>query len=107
MAEPTDTYIDKIAFAVAAKCGMSMFNPGDRRLLRIYAVLVLVSGTETTKRDVHDAWAAWAVDEHIQHKSLKQFHELKPEVQDLDEPYRQAIVEVAREMSDRAAKALA
>lgn len=106
MAEPTDTYIDKIAFAVAAKCGMSMFNPGDRRLLRIYAVLVLAKGTATTKRDVHDAWAAWAVDEHIVHKSLKQFDELKPETQDLDEPYRQAIVEVARDLSDRAMRVL-
>jgi hypothetical protein len=106
MAEPTDTYIDKIAFAIASRCGMSMFHDTDRRLLRIYALLVLVRGTETTIRDVHDAWSTWKLDYTKEHKSLKSFDELTPEVQQLDQPYCDAIRLVAQELSDRAARAL-
>ena len=106
MAEPTDTYIDKIAFSIAAKCGMSMFDPFHRHLLRFYAVLALVKGTETTLRDVHDAWSAWKLCYDSGHKSLMEFGKLNEEVQLLDQPYRDAIVAVAQELSDRAARVL-
>lgn len=94
------SYIDKIAFAIAAKCGMSMFQPNDCRLLRIYAVLALAKGVDVTKEDVHDAWCAWVLDYKPQHKSLKRYGELTKDIQDLDEPYRQAIEEVAQNMEE-------
>lgn len=106
MAEVTDTYLDKVAFAIAAKCGMSMYDESPRRLLRIYAVLALAKGTETTLRDVHDAWSAWKLEYATEHKSLKPFDELSVGVQELDEPYRAAIVEVAQDLSDKAVRYL-
>lgn len=61
-----------------------------------YAVLCLVKGIETTSRDVHEAWAAWAVMAHNdRHKSLVPFDKLTPEIQAYDDLYRDAIHTVA------------
>lgn len=68
----------------------------DRELLRLYALLVLVWGEDTTLADVHDAWAVWRTDTRPDHPSLVPFDELAPEVQELDRPYMDAIHRVAR-----------
>ena len=70
-------------------------TPEDARLYRIYAVLALAKGRETTSRDVHDAWSAWRADTMPEHRSLIPFEDLAPNVQDYDDAYRDAIHAVA------------
>lgn len=64
-------------------------------LLGVYALLVLTRGTDTTLEDVHDAWAVWRNVTRPGHRSLIPFAELTDEVQAMDAPYRDAIVQVA------------
>jgi hypothetical protein len=85
-------YIERIGYAIGE------LVPGCRPdLLRFYALLVLTRGTETTGKDVHDAWAAWMSLpwNHPNHRSLVPYDNLEPDVQALDEPYVEAIREVA------------
>lgn len=91
------TYIDKIAERIAAKASPDCV-PDDMLLYRIYALLALTRGTAVTKRDVHDAWCVWKLQHVKEHKSLKPYAKLTQEVQDMDEPYRKAIEDVAREI---------
>ena len=72
---------------------------GDIPLYRIYAVLALAKGKATTARDVHDAWSAWIANIYPDHRSLKPFDELTPEVQHADDLYVDAIHAVAEEAS--------
>lgn len=65
-------------------------------LLEVYALLVLVVGEDCTNKHVHDAWAVWSNILDSKHRSLIPFEQLTKEVQDLDEPYRQAIIKVAK-----------
>ena len=64
-------------------------------LLRLYALLVLVKGVDTSNEDVHDAWSVWCDLDTPGHRSLIPFDDLTPEVQALDTKYRDAIREVA------------
>lgn len=64
---------------------------GDIALYRMYAVLSFAKGTETTPRDVHDAWTAWIVDAYPEHRSAKPFDELSEDVQRMDALYVSAI----------------
>jgi hypothetical protein len=93
-------YIDDIADRIGARCEMP-FSPDYRssnRLLRTYAVLCLVKGGDTTSRDVHDAWSAWRSETEPDHRSLVPFEQLAPDVQALDDKYRDAILAVADEL---------
>ena len=65
-------------------------------LLDLYATLVLVTGEKTTLENVHDAWSAWQNKTEPNHRSLKPFSELTKEVQELDRPYTEAIIKVAK-----------
>lgn len=67
-------------------------------LIRLYALLALTTGVNTTWQDVHDAWAVWRDWDQPNHRSIVPFGELEYEVQELDLPYQQAIVKVAREL---------
>lgn len=68
-------------------------------LLDLYVLLVLTSGIDTELIDVHDAWAVWKNKTNQSHKSLIPFSELTPEVQALDEEYRDAIAATAAELA--------
>lgn len=68
-------------------------------LLETYGLLVLVVGEDCTNKDIHDAWSIWQNKTQPEHRSLKPFEELTKEVQDLDEPYRQAVIKVALNFS--------
>jgi hypothetical protein len=63
----------------------------DPDLLRLYTLLLLVTGHNTTREDVHNAWAAWRAMTRPDHPALIPFAELSPEVAALDEPYARAI----------------
>ena len=67
-------------------------------LLETYGLLVLTVGTECTQKHIHDAWSIWQNITQPDHRSLIPFEELTKEVQELDEPYRLAVVEVAEEL---------
>lgn len=71
----------------------------NKMLLNMYAVLVLTKGEDTTDEDVHDAWSASEnTFGNINHRSIIPFDELTKEVQKLDEPYTEAIRQVARQI---------
>lgn len=96
------SYIDRIAQNIFAKAhggGVPSEGPtGDAPLYRMFAVLALSRGTDTTLVDVHNAWAAWMAGIHPDHRSLIPFYELEPKVRELDIPYRDAIHAVALEL---------
>lgn len=66
-------------------------------LLRLYALLALVTGADVTLEDVHDAWAAYTAATKPGHPALVPFDQLTPATQELDRPYRDAIRQVAWE----------
>lgn len=93
-------YIEKLARSIHREVhGDRPLEPDEDVLYLIYAVLALSLGTRVTKRDVHDAWAAWMSSRDGTHKSLKPFEELEPAVQAEDEPYVQAIKRIARQLN--------
>ena len=68
-------------------------------LLETYGLLVLTVGEDCTNEHIHDAWSIWQNKTQPEHRSLKWFNELTKEVQDLDEPYRQAVIKVAKTLT--------
>lgn len=68
-----------------------MPSPLPDDLLRLYTLLALVKGSDTTREDVQDAWAVWRQITNPAHSSLVPFDQLAPEVQELDRPYMDAI----------------
>ena len=70
----------------------------DPELAKLYALLVLTSGTTTTPQDVHDAWSLWRNDTKPDHHSLIPYGQLTDEVQDYDLPYMKGIHRVARKI---------
>ncbi len=92
------TYIDRLARRVYRAAGDGGHpSEAEMPLYRMYAVLVLAKGEETTRRDVHDAWAAWQAGIDPSHRSLVPFEGLLPRVQALDQPFVEAIHVVARQ----------
>lgn len=88
-------YIDDIARLIATEAA-DQFSGEARTLYRIYAVLCLAKGADTTAEDVHDAWSAWMAGLTPDHRSLIPFSDLTAIVAELDELYRDAIHAVAR-----------
>lgn len=86
----TSNYVDPIVTDLAA-----LLPDCDIDLLRLYALLVLVKGADTTLKDVHDAWSVGRAATHPDHRSIVPFEDLTPEVQALDGRYAQAIRRVA------------
>lgn len=64
--------------------------PVAAALFRIYALLGRAKGEQVTARDVHDAWAAWALQAKPDHPAIVPFEKLSPETQAKDEPYAAA-----------------
>lgn len=70
--------------------------PGnDPWLVRLYVLLALTRGGETSLEDVHEAWAMWRTITRPEHPDLVPFEELTPETQEWDRPYMDAIHAVA------------
>lgn len=95
----TGSYLDQIAQRIGNNCGMSLAIKDDATLLRIYAVLCLATGEETTCEDVHNAWVA--AKGASPHRSAVPFFDLDYSTQKLDEPFRLAIIDVARELASK------
>ena len=76
-------------------------------LQNVYALLVLVKGTDTTLKDVHDAWAVnmnltWDREQYGEHYSMIPFDELKPETAAKDQKFVDAIHAASQAMKERA-----
>lgn len=102
MAEPSATYLDRIAEAVYDELHDGQPLPdGQRGLYLGYAVLVLVAGDAVELEDVHNVWAAWAARHEPGSPALRPFAELPAEVQARDAPFRDAIRRVAAARAGR------
>ncbi len=88
--KPADTYISRVTDQLAAA-----LPDCDADLIRLYALLALTTGEATTLEHVHDAWGLWRATTRPDHPSIVPFDELKPEVQELDRAYTEAIRQVA------------
>jgi hypothetical protein len=86
-------YVDKIVVELGKK-----LTDCPVELLRLYALMVLMWGEAVIRRDVHDAWSVWCTGINPNHKSLIPYDELSAEVRALDEPYAEAIRQVAKDM---------
>ncbi len=87
-------YIEKIKNLLEKE--LKMKGTPYEGLLDYYGVLALVVGKNCTNEHIHDAWSFWQSKTQPNHRSLKPFNELTKEVQDLDEPYRQAVIKVSK-----------
>ena len=94
------TYIDSIVDKVREATHIK-----DNGLVQAYALLVLIKGTDITRRDVHDAWAmnmnfkprtdkCFGYD----HKSIVPFSYLAVDVQEKDDKYVEALKKVAKKL---------
>lgn len=85
-------YIDALAHRIYDQ-GKPTNPPdeSDMRLYRIYAVLALAKGTDTTLEDVHDAWSAWQAGIFPDHWSLVPFEKLPFHIRAYDQEYCDAI----------------
>lgn len=63
----------------------------EDRLLDLYTLLVLTTGEDTTLENVHDAWSLWKREIRPDHRSMIPFEGLKPEIQEMDRKYAEAI----------------
>lgn len=94
------TYVEDLAAAIREELA-----PDDRpssrgdELFRLYALLALVSGADTTLEDVHNAWSVWMSESDPDHPSLVPFNSLTPAMQAQDRPFQEAIVRVAEGLS--------
>lgn len=89
------SYLEEIAREIGAELGETDPVNDRDRLFLLYALLVLVKGSQATRRDVHDAWTTWQVMRGQAHEALVPFDALDAATQAEDEPYRQAIHRVA------------
>ena len=90
------SYLDELAEAIRAEVDPSLVPRGDTtRLFRMYALLVRAKGTSVSGSDVHDAWAAWALDAKPDHAAIRPFEDLDGTTRAKDEPYVQALRRVA------------
>jgi hypothetical protein len=87
----TANYVEEIAVTLSGLLGGC--PPG---LLRMYALLVLVTGEDTSREHVHAAWAAWRTATRPDHPSLIPFDDLTPERRALYGKHAEAIREAAR-----------
>ncbi len=89
-------YLDIIAAEIQRAADPDARPPDeDLPLYRLYAVLLLAKGKDVTPEDVHNAWAAWASDHEPESRDLLPFKELSLRDQRRDQPYVDAIRQVA------------
>lgn len=90
------SYLDDIAAEIRGRLPKGVNPPEDSEgLFVLYALLVRIRGGQTTRKDVHDAWSAWMGAKDPSHESLVPFEQLAPDVKAEDDPYVEAIHEVA------------
>lgn len=101
-----DTCPAMLNYVDAAYDELSKHIRVGKGLMRVYTLLVLIKGEETTLQDVHDAWSVninetWDRAANGQHWSLIPFDQLKKETQDKDQNYVDGIRLTARILRER------
>jgi len=90
------TYLDELAAEIEQQLPSDLLPDENPKLLyRLYALLALIKGTGVTDVDVHNAWATWMAERDPDHRFIRPFVELEPEVRATDEPFAEAIRVVA------------
>lgn len=90
-------YIDVIAKSIEYALPIGSRPESDAQTLyRLYALLALTRGLQTTLEDVHNAWSVWMAERGEQHESLVPFSALSQNVQLEDRTYMEAIHSVVR-----------
>lgn len=98
-------YIDDLADAIRAQVPSDdLPHENTRVLFRLYAVLALAKGMDTTAMDVHNAWVAWMLSSDAHHDALVPYEELDAQVAKQDEPFVRAVHVVSQVLADRAAQ---
>jgi hypothetical protein len=88
-------YIQQLASKIKSELAAEQIPENSEQLFNMYAVLALVKGSEVTNKDVHNAWCAWISSVNPSHESAIPFEHLSKSVQDMDEPYTEAIRKAA------------
>jgi hypothetical protein len=90
------TYLDDLGAEIKRQVPPGLLPAEDTEsLFRLYALLLLVKGSEVTARDVHNAWASWMQGRDPGHRSIRPFGELDAQTKASDEPFAEAIRSVA------------
>ena len=89
-------YIEKIKVLLGKE--LKIENPIYGGLLDKFVLLVLTVGVKCTNEDVHNARSAWLCKTQSQYRLLVPFDKLTKEVQNFNEPYRQAVQAVAKKL---------
>jgi hypothetical protein len=90
------TYIEEIASAIHNHVHPEhLLSEEERGLYLNYAMLALTVGERVTRQNVHDAWSAWKALSDPGHESIQPFDQLDRDVRREDEPFVNAIREVA------------
>ena len=94
-------YIDRDAKEIRSELPEGSDLPsGDLdALFRLYALLLLVKGSDVSAQDVHNAWAVWMSSTDPAHESIKPFNELDRGTRREDDVYVSAIKKVASKRS--------
>jgi hypothetical protein len=95
-------YLDAVATQIEAELHPSL-RPDEQatELYRLYALLALTRGNETSLQNVHDAWSVWMASRQPDHAALVPFSELRVDQQEQDRPYADAILRVVRSAFSR------
>ena len=90
------SYVTDVARAIRDALPPDATPDGDTALLFVfYALLCLTKGEQVTREDVHDAWSAWKTAIGEDHESLVPYDELTADIRREDEPFVEAIRQVA------------
>jgi len=90
------SYISDVADEIRSEVPADLLPAENVDLLFLtYAVLLLAKGTDVSREDVHNAWAAWMTFKGEDHESLVPFRELSSDTRAEDDPFVQAIRRVA------------
>lgn len=97
--EDLGTYVEQMRDRLGAELGndeIAGWGENTELLLDLYTLLALTRGDDVTSQDVHDAWSVAIQRSDPEHRSLVPFDELAPDVQAMDDRYRDAIAAAAR-----------
>jgi len=92
-----ENYLERLATEIRELTPPSALPDGPTdRLFLLYAVIALAKGEQTTRADVHNAWAAWMTSLEPSHDSIRPFETLSENVRSEDDPFVDAIRAVSR-----------
>jgi hypothetical protein len=92
------TYIEDLAARIRSFVPPQLLPDDDvDSLFLIYAALGLAKGEAVTRRDVHNAWAAWMAARKPSHESIRPFDDLDQATRAEDDPFVSAIRRAVRE----------